>query len=91
MAKQERDQEPPDPPVSVEEWMDRLELNVCKTGANQVWHRWVTVEEALEVAHALGDAVVRWRNECGVSWTRPSNPVLRPPELARLLGASPPT
>ena len=35
LARQERDEEPSDPPVPVDEWMDRLEFGVSQGALDQ--------------------------------------------------------
>ena len=70
--------------------MDRLELHVRQSGLDEGGRALdLVVQELLEIAHAVGDAVRRWRHEGGGPRARASDPVLRPAELARLLLCSP--
>ena len=44
--------------------------------------------ETFERGHAIRDRSVRWRSEDGVAGTAAAQPVLRSPELARILAAA---
>ena len=83
--QKERDQKSPHSSVAVEEGVDGLELHVCQgrldENRNAVGR---LVEEALEVAHAIGDVLGGRRDVGGDTRARSTDPVLGGPELPRL-------
>src|SRR6266498_5290977 len=85
LTEQERHEQPSDAPVAVEERVDRLELRVGEPGVHERRERLI-VQELLEVAENVHE-LPRWRrHERRVSDRRGAgaDPVLRPPELARI-------
>ena len=89
VAEEQRDQQPPDAAVAVEEGVDGLELHVRERRLDE--HRQVVavvVQEALQGGHAVGDGRVRRRHEDGVAGARAADPVLAAAELARVLVAA---
>src|SRR5262245_50468757 len=89
MAEEKSNQEPAHPTISIQEGMDRLELDMCHPGLHQEWQPGVVVvQEPFEGGHAPLHLLVRRWDEQGRSWTSPSDPVLRSPKLAGVLPAS---
>ena len=69
--------------------MDRLELRVREAGLEEDRRRHgVVVQELLQIAHRLRDLLRRRRHEARVPGPAPADPVLRRPELARILVAA---
>ncbi len=83
-TEHQRDEQPADATVAVEERVDGLELHVRESRTHKDRQAIaVRVEEALQVGHAVLDRRVRRRDETGVPGPRAADPVLRAPELAR--------
>src|SRR6185312_4139701 len=91
-AQEQGDQKASDTSVSVEEWMDCLELGVCQCGLyeDRSGDR-VVVEEPLQPADAQQSLVCRRGDEGCVAGARSADPVLCAPELARIAFLTPPT
>src|SRR5438874_1804341 len=88
--EQQRDEQPSDAPVAVEEGVDGFELRVHERGVNE-WGERVVVQEVLPGAEALHEAVRRRRHEGGVGEraSRRADPVLAAPETAGRCGVAP--
>src|SRR5205085_2086866 len=63
IRKHQRDEQPSDTAIAVEERMDRFELHVRQRGADEHRQPGLIVNEFLESAHALIDKLRRRRNE----------------------------
>ena len=88
LAEQEGNQEPPHPPVAVDERVDGFELSVGEPAVHEdrQWGR--VVQERFEVVERRVHLVNRRRNEDGgvqVATIRRPDPVLSPSKLARSL------
>ncbi len=87
-AQQERDQQPTQAAVAVEERVDRLELDVDETGFDEQREvRPLLMQEQLKGAHAIENELRRRRNKSGGAGARAANPVLTRAELAWLFVA----
>ena len=62
MAQQQRDEESPEPTIAVEIGMQRLELNVEQTDANERWKVALVVDCVLELAQQLTEPMRRRRD-----------------------------
>lgn len=65
-AQEERNQQPPDAAVAVEEGMNRLELRMREPDLDEQWQVILPVQKRLEVAEGPRHFVRRWGNEGGV-------------------------
>jgi hypothetical protein len=63
LGEQERDQQPPDAAVAVEERVNRLELDVGQRDLDERWQVVVAMEELLQLAERRGHHMVRGRHE----------------------------
>ena len=81
----ERDHQPSEPAVAIQERMDRLELIVGNRDPDQGRHtKFLIVQEPLEIRHKVRHVLMVGRHEHSVA-KADANPVLAGAEFARLL------
>jgi hypothetical protein len=74
--------------IAIQEWVDRLELNVRQRSLEEQRHiRKIAMEKSLERAHEFDHVFRRCWDESGVAATGAADPVLSGTELARKLVA----
>ena len=79
---EQRDQQPADAAVSVQERVDRLELHVRESGPHQGRQVAVGMPPALQRRQNVRDVLGRGRDEAGVARPAAADPVLRAADLA---------
>ena len=67
MAWKQDDEEPAHPAVSVEERVDRLELNMRQTGPDERRELVLPMYPLLQRCESAGDFIRRWRDESSVT------------------------
>lgn len=83
-TQDQRDEQASKSAVAIQEWVDRLELDVGQCGFDQCGRALrLIVKEFLQVAHAIGHTVGRRRNEAGVPRPGAAQPNLGTAELSR--------
>ena len=85
LAEQERNQQPANTAVAVDEWVDRLELGVRQTAVDKDGETFGVVKKPLQVVEPRGHLIDRRRDEAcrGQCATRRAKPVLGVAELSR--------
>src|SRR5947207_3028551 len=85
LAEEQRDKQPPEPAVAVEERVDGLELYMSEPRLHEDGNlRRSRVQEPLEIAHASPDLARRRRHEGSIARPRAADPVLAAAKLAGL-------
>ena len=83
MLDEQRDQEPADAAVAIEERMDRLELRMGETNPNQGRQTAIVMQPPLQRREGVGDGFGRRWDKAGVAGPAAADPVLRPAEFTR--------
>src|SRR5262249_21361886 len=90
-AQEERDEQAAEAAVAVEEWVDRLELDMRERGLDERWRAArAIVEEQLERSHARRPVARGRRDESRRARSLAADPVLARPEFAGRLRAAAP-
>src|SRR5690606_14596480 len=83
--KDERNEQTSRSTIAIEEWMNRLELHMCKCRVEQCTRRIVAVQELFQSRQTGFDLVGGRRHELRVARPSAAAPVLAATEIARLL------
>ena len=85
MFHQQCNQQPSDAAVAIKEWMDCLELHMCKPNSNQRRELTIFMQPLLQRSKRGGNLLGRRRNKASVAGSATANPVLRSTNFSRKL------